>query len=118
MPVIITGNNSGHRQLVFDLTNTGAYALPAAQLPTGRPLKIGHIFVSGTTGAGDGTIVIRSDSASGPIVWQLEAVVAAATRFVVDVSFNREEAPVTRGLYIDAIGTAWGAKSTLILYTT
>lgn len=116
MPVIIAGNNSGHRQLVFDLTNTGAYALPAAQMPTGRPLKIGHIFLSGTTGAGDGTIVIRSDSASGPIVWQCEANVAAATRFVVDVAFG-SEAPVTRGLYIDALPTAWGAKSTLILYT-
>jgi len=118
MPVIITGNNSGHRQLVFDLTNTGAYALPAAQNPQGRQIKIGHIFISGTTGVGDGTIVIRSDSASGPILFQLEANVAAATRFVVDVSFNREEAPVSRGLYIDALGTAWGAKSTLIIYTT
>lgn len=118
MPVIIAGNNSGHRQLVFDLTNAGAYALPAAQNPQGRQLKIGHIYLSGLTGAGDGTIVIRTDSVSGPIVWQQEAVVAAATRIIVDVSFNQEEAPVTRGLYIDALPTAWAAKSTLILYTT
>lgn len=117
MPVIIAGNNSGHRQLVFDLTNAGAFALPAAQAPWGRQLKISHIYLSGTTGAGDGTIVIRTDSASGPIVWQQEANVAAATRFAVDIAFGSDEAPVTRGLFIDAIPTAWAAKSTLILYT-
>lgn len=115
MPVINSPNAIGQRQIVFDLSNANAYASDTFPNAPSQ-MQIGHIYVSGVTGAGDGTIKLRSDSASGPIVWQLEANVSVATRFIVDVPFESDCEPVFRGIYIDALSTAWASGSVLILY--
>ena len=72
------------------------------------------ITVSGTTGAGAGTIVLREDSASGPILWKFTP--ANGTLYNFDVAFST---PIkSRGLYVDVITTAWAANSVVILHIT
>jgi hypothetical protein len=78
-------------------------------------VKLTGLTISGTTGAGLGTIVIRGESATGPIFYQFGPT-TNATEYHEEVTFE-DPKPVYKGLYTDAINTAWAAGSVVILHT-
>lgn len=98
----------GAREIVLDLTVAGARVIRASPL-------LSHIIgikVQGTAGAGAGDIVLRQDSATGPIIFQL----------AVDAGGSADGAVIPMdtwavGLYCDAPAVVWAARSTCIIYT-
>jgi hypothetical protein len=102
----------GERDIFIDLTVTGARVIKDAT--KGEFVKIGGIRINGTTGAGAGDITFRKESAGGPIVFQ--ALGTASTIF--DGTFALPVGSILqKGLYMDALGTAWTAGSQMIIYT-
>jgi hypothetical protein len=106
--------NTGQREIVVDLSVTGARTLRDAA--TGNWVKITRISVSGKTGASAQSIVLRSEVAStGPILYSLLGT--AATEYE-DTNPFASGKPVVKGLYLDNIANAWTAGSLLIIYTS
>lgn len=104
----------GKRDINIDLTVVGARTIrdPA----TGQWVKIQSITISGTTGAGAGNIVLREETAStGNVIFRFETT--NATQYNVTPEFAKMP-PVFKGLFMDALGTAWAAGSTMVIHTT
>jgi hypothetical protein len=77
-------------------------------------VKLTGITINGTAPAtgSEGPIVLRSDSASGPIVWRL----IPTNSEVVHENFflpNR----IYTGLYMDLMTTGWVAGGSMIIHT-
>lgn len=104
--------NFGQRDIHLDLTSTGARVIRDALL--GMRVKIRAITVSGTSGAAAGSLILRGESASGPIVWQLTDPTAATT---YNFTSNLDGVLPIVGLYLDALGTAWAAGAVCIIHT-
>lgn len=100
----------GAREIYIDL-NIGGARVIRDPLAEGRFVKIRGFRINGTSGAAQGDIVLRGDSASGPIVFK--EIAAPGTPF--DGGFTPLRIR-TFGLYMDALG-AWVAGSSLIIYT-
>lgn len=82
----------------------------------GEYAKVTGLTINGVTGAGDGTIVLRGESASGPIFYKLQTV--NSTAYNVDKTFGEDKGGrIYKGLYVDALNTAWVAGATLIIHT-
>ena len=114
MSALVTDDSE--KQVAIDLTTTDELAI--RENLTCRLVKI---WISGTIN-GDGTIVLHKHSISGPVVFQLEANTAAATRFAIDVDYlgsaiGKESSVVSgKGFFIEELGAAWAAGSVMILY--
>lgn len=78
-----------------------------------RFVKINGIRINGVAGAGTGDIVLRAESATGPIVFKLLAPNGSAH----DGTFFVPGNPVIKGLYMDAVGTAWVDGAVMIIHT-
>jgi hypothetical protein len=98
----------GSREIVIDLNDASAREIKK----TPELVAIKKIRISGATGAGVGHIVLREDSGSGDV--KFRQVTAATTTYTIEAEFPT---PMQlRGLYMDALGTAWAAPATMILY--
>lgn len=103
--------NFGERDIFLDLT-----AVPAARVIRASPphhVKINGIRINGTAGAAIGHIILRKQSATGPIIFEL--IVAASS--VHDGTFAIHGGPIVDGLFMDSVGTAWLAESHMIIHT-
>lgn len=103
----------GARDITIDLTVTGARVIRDALLK--YVVKLTSVTVTGTSGAAAGTIILRSESATGPIVYQYTDPTAATLANSNEV-FG-DPAPVFHGLYMDTQGTAWAAGSVMVIHT-
>jgi hypothetical protein len=104
--------NYGQRDIQLDLTVAGARVIRDAT--KGERAKIRAITVSGTSGAASGSLILRGESASGPIVWQLTDPTAATT---YNFTANLDGVLPIKGLYMDAPGTVWAAGAVCIIHT-
>ena len=103
----------GLSEITLDLAVATARTVKDAA--TGELAKINSIRVNGTAGAGTGTLVFRKNAATtGPII--LKIIVASGA--VVDGTIAFPGMPVMKGLYVDAIGTAWTAGAICTIYTS
>jgi len=98
----------GLREIVIDLNTTGAREIKK----TPELIAIKAILVMGASGAGAGNIVLREDNASGDVKFRFINVNSASYTF----TFTPEKPIWCRGLYMDAIGTAWATPATMIIY--
>ncbi len=103
----------GERDIFIDL-NSPITARVIRDATKGEFVKITAIHIYGTSGAGAGAIVLRKESATGPIIFQVAPANSAAV--VVDKEFS-EKVPIHKGLYMDAVATAWLAGSSMEIYT-
>lgn len=104
--------NVGERVIVVDLTVTGARVLRDAL--KGEHVQVSKITVAGTGGAAPADIVLRKESASGPIVAAFRptpSVINNADLITEDDEF------ICKGLYLDNVTQAWTAGSLLLIYT-
>lgn len=104
----------GERIIDVDLSVTGARVL-RDPLTIGKAVKVSKVLVSGTSGAAPVAIVLRKESASGPIVAFWQPVQAAQVQTIELISENEEF--YCKGLYLDNISQAWTAPSHLLVYT-
>lgn len=110
----------GAREVFIDLTLAPAARVIRDAAPTGRNAefaKIAAIRINGVAGAGDGDIILRSNSATGPVVFRLDAPNGSTHDGTLVFG---HPAPTLRGLYMDSVGTAWaGAAETsfMVIYT-
>jgi len=103
----------GLRDIYIDLTSVGARTIRDIA-GDGKIVFIDAITINGTSGAGAGDIVLRSDAASsGPIVHK--------TLAPGGTGFDGTKGPSllirARGLYMDALANAWAAGSFMIIHT-
>ncbi len=99
------------REIEIDLvTPTTARVIRAANTTSPTIVHIKHVIISGTSGATNGIIVLRKESASGPRVLTVTPGVSGiiSSHFHLDTEGN--------GLYMDAQTTAWLAGSMMIIY--
>lgn len=80
----------------------------------GEFVKISSLHLQGVSGAANGIIRLRKESAAGPIIFQFQP--GNAQVVVEDKEFS-EKVPIHRGLYMDDPVTAWAAGSSLQIDT-
>jgi hypothetical protein len=100
----------GARDIFIDLTLVGPRVI--RDVLKWEQARVVGLTIKGTTGAGAGNIVLRSDSASGNIVYDQPAPGGT--------SFDGDPAPfeiMAQGLYMDALANAWTAGSLMIIHT-
>ena len=103
----------GLRDITIDLaiaTARNPIRDPAAE---GRAIRITGIDIGGVTGGSAGTIILRADSASGPIVFRKYAPATST----IDDTFQFTPPIRCSGLYMDAMSGAWQANSTMVIHT-
>ena len=104
-PIIIDLNSPITARTIRDAVRSiGDYTTP----DVGR---IKSIRINGTAGAGLGTIVLHSHSASGPEIFKLIVPAASehdGTVTELDVDF--------RGIYMDAVAVAWVSGARMYIY--
>ncbi len=100
----------GLTNIYIDLTTATARVIRDALKD--QWVLLSGVRINGTAGAGDGTIVLRQESATGPIVMRANV----GTSQPVDGSFDIPSKPF-KGLYMDAIAVAWAANAHMIIYT-
>ena len=99
---------TGAREIFIDLTVVGARTIRDAT----NGVRIAEIRINGTAGAGAGDIVLRTDlAATGGEVFKL-----LANNDAHDGTFAAHRM-WTRGLFMDALATAWLAGATMIIVT-
>lgn len=98
----------GERSIFIDLTVTGARVIKDAT--KNEFVKISSIHIYGVTGAGSGAIVLHKESASGPTIFQISPANGATVSIEKEFS---EKVPIHKGLYMDALGTAWTAGASM-----
>jgi len=107
--------NFGERIIDVDLSVTGARVLRDPSIgKEGQVVKVCKVLVSGTSGAAPVAIVLRKESASGPIVAFWQPVQAAQVQTIELISENEEF--LCKGLYLDNISQAW-TSGHLLIYT-
>ncbi len=97
------------RNPFIDLTGTGARVIRAAGTARVRAIR-----VNGTAGGGQGDIIIRENSSSGPIIFFL--IAGSSTVHDGTISFPGSGRNFN-GLFMDTQGTAWATSSHIIVYT-
>jgi len=105
--------NFGERDIFIDLNTTGARVIRAAA-GDGQSVVIHAIRINGDSHATlDADIILRRDSASGPIVFQLEA--PGGTSHDGTITFNK---PLRmRGLFMDNQTNAWVVPAHMMIHT-
>lgn len=105
--------NYGERSIFIDLTVVGA-ARVIRDATANQFVKISAIHLQGVSGATNGVIRLRKESASGSIIYQFQP--GNAQVVVEDKEFS-EKVPIHKGLYMDDPVTAWAAGSSLQIDT-
>ncbi len=100
----------GINNIYIDLTSAGARVIRDAT--KNQWVLLSGVRINGTAGAGDGTIILREQSTGGRRVLRVNV----GSGQVVDGSFDIPSKPF-KGLYMDALTTAWLADAHLIIYT-
>ena len=101
----------GERDIFIDLATATARVIRSAN--DGAIGLIGAIDISGVTGASAGTIILRKESATGPVIFQQYA--PSASTIDTHVTFH---CPIGgKGLYMDAMSGAWDGNSTMVIHT-
>lgn len=103
----------GEREIFIDLTIAPAARIIRDAAVEGRAVHIDSIRINGTANAaGAGDIILRKQSATGPVVFKLNAPTASAhDGTMTPNSFT------FAGLYMDSVVNAWQAGSHMIIYT-
>lgn len=97
----------GERDIYIDLTVTGARVI------RDECVFIDSVTINGVSGAGAGDIVLRKQSASGPIVHKTLGPGGTAFDGIAGPPLNIE----ANRLYMDALANAWAAGSFMIIHT-
>lgn len=105
--------NYGERSIFIDLTVVGAARVIKDALK-GEFVKISAIHIQGVSGAANGLIRLRKESAAGPIIFQFQP---GNAQVVVEDREYSEKVPVHKGLYLDDPVTAWAAGSSMQIDT-
>lgn len=100
----------GAREILVDLTVTGARVLRNAT--KAEVVKIETVQIAGDPGASGSDIVLRSESASGPIFFKFDSPGAG----IRNEEFIGPAGPIN-GLYLDNIGTGWVAGAVMVIRT-
>ena len=99
----------GKRDIYIDLNTATARTIRAATQGT----RISEIRINGTAGSGESNVVLRQDVAStGDIMFKLLAPSGSGHDGTFSVARMW-----TRGLFMDALTTAWVAGSHMIIHT-
>jgi len=106
----------GERTIFIDL-NSPITARVIKDATKGEWVKFSAIHIAGTgpATAANGPIILRKESASGPIVFQF--IPTAASQTVTEDKEWSEKVPIHKGLYMDAMTTGWVAGSCMTIDT-
>jgi hypothetical protein len=105
-PIIVDLNSPITARVIRDAARSLGSGVTTADVG-----RIKAIRINGTAGAGDGTIVLRCDGASGREIFKLIVPSGSehdGTVTELDVNF--------RGIYMDAIATAWVSGARMYIY--
>lgn len=108
--VLAADGSYAKKAIYIDLTLAGARTIRTSST------SICSIRINGTTGAGTGDIVLRESAAgSGNVVFRL--IGTSGTSFEGNMDMGANCYSATDGLFMDALGTAWGSGSFMTIYS-
>ena len=113
MPTVVDATK---KQIVVDLNaNTTALVIRS-----GESVTIVKIRVNGKIASGDvGSLVLRKNSVSGPIVYTLDGDAGGADLRISDnADFEGLAQVAATGLYLDALTNTWAAGSKMVIHVT
>jgi hypothetical protein len=115
----VADGSFGARDIVLDLAGViTARVLRNALL--NEHVKVVGVTINGVAPAtgSQGTIELRQESASGPVVWQLVPANTETLRSLFSFPGTPGSGRIYKGLYMAAMVAGWGAGSTMILHTS